>query len=41
MILFKDKINWKMPGGKGFLAHQDYPTWNGYPDSFYVYIAIP
>lgn len=41
MILFKDKINWKMPGGKGFLAHQDFPAWNGYPNSFYTSIAIP
>jgi len=34
--LFKDKLNWKMGGGKGFLAHQDQPAWNDFkPDRFY------
>ena len=27
MCLFKDKINWKLPQGEGFRAHQDYPAW--------------
>tara|TARA_Y100001970_G_C14060290_1_gene763812 strand:+ start:118 stop:876 length:759 start_codon:yes stop_codon:yes gene_type:complete len=26
-ILFKDKINWKYPGGKGFEPHQDGQVW--------------
>ena len=25
-VLFKDKLNYKMPGGGGFLAHQDFTT---------------
>jgi len=35
-ILFKDKINFKMPGGHGFKVHQDAQAgWNVYAD-FYV-----
>jgi 2-aminoethylphosphonate dioxygenase len=37
MYLFKDKLNWKMGGGKGFLAHQDQPAWTDFkPDRFYT-----
>ena len=28
-VLFKDKINWKQPGGKGFEPHQDSQVWEG------------
>ena len=36
MSLFKDKLNWKHPGGKGFKPHQDHPAWNDFnPDIFY------
>lgn len=36
MNLFKDKLNWKKGGGKGFLAHQDHPAWTDFkPDRFY------
>lgn len=28
MLLFKDKINYKLPGGSGFVAHLDAPAYN-------------
>ena len=35
-VLFKEKINFKMPGGDGFKAHQDVQAgWNDYAD-FYI-----
>ena len=34
-VLFKDKINFKMPGGAGFEAHQDQQAgWSTYTDMF-------
>ena len=41
-ILFKDKINFKMPGGAGFTPHQDIqPGWDTYAPYFIsVLIAI-
>lgn len=41
-ILFKDKINFKMPGGGGFTPHQDIqPGWDAYASYFIsVLIAI-
>jgi hypothetical protein len=34
-VLFKDKINFKMPGGHGFKAHQDQQAgWSRYADYF-------
>ena len=29
MVLFKDKVNFKFPGAKGFKAHQDATIWRG------------
>jgi ectoine hydroxylase-related dioxygenase (phytanoyl-CoA dioxygenase family) len=29
LVLFKDKINFKYPGAKGFKAHQDATIWDG------------
>ena len=35
VVLFKDKINFKMPGGPGFKAHQDQQAgWSRYADLF-------
>ena len=35
VVLFKDKINFKMPGGPGFKAHQDQQAgWSTYADLF-------
>ena len=40
MILFKEKINWKLPGGNGFKAHQDHPAWNDFNISKFYSVAI-
>jgi len=41
-VLFKDKVNFKMPGGRGFAPHQDIqPGWDTYAPYFIsVLIAI-
>jgi hypothetical protein len=41
-VLFKEKVNFKMPGGDGFKAHQDIqPGWDDYADFFIsVLVAI-
>jgi 2-aminoethylphosphonate dioxygenase len=41
-VLFKDKINFKMPGGGGFTPHQDIqPGWDAYASYFMsVMIAV-
>lgn len=34
-VLFKEKVNFKLPGGDGFKAHQDIqPGWDDYADYF-------
>ena len=34
-VLFKEKVNFKLPGGDGFKAHQDIqPGWDDYADFF-------
>lgn len=40
MTLFKDKMNWKKPFGKGFQAHQDQPAWSDFPPSRFVSVAF-
>ena len=40
MIIFKDKINWKLSGGKGFKAHQDQPAWNDFNVSRFYSVAL-
>lgn len=40
MNLFKDKMNWKKPFGKGFRAHQDQPAWNDFPPQRFVSVSI-
>ena len=40
MNLFKDKINWKLPNGSGFRAHQDYPAWADFQPHSYVTAAV-
>ena len=39
-ILFKDKMNWKNPGGKGFKPHQDQPAWNDFEPEKYITVAL-
>jgi len=39
--LFKDKLIFKPPGAKGYQMHQDFISWEGFPESFLtVIIAI-
>lgn len=38
--LFKDKMNWKLPGGGGFKAHQDHMAWSDFPPKYYVTLAV-
>jgi ectoine hydroxylase-related dioxygenase (phytanoyl-CoA dioxygenase family) len=39
-VLFKDKVNFKLPGGEGFEAHQDVQAgWNAYA-SYYVSVLV-
>lgn len=40
MNIFKDKINWKMPNGNGFQAHQDHPAWNDLPPKIFYSVAL-
>lgn len=37
---FKDKMNWKLPGGGAFKAHQDHMAWSDFPPKYYVTLAI-
>ena len=39
-ILFKDKLNWKMPGCSGFFAHQDQPAWADFKPNKYITVAL-
>lgn len=39
-VLFKEKINFKLPGGEGFAPHQDIqPGWDDYAD-FFVSVLV-
>lgn len=40
VVPFKDKMNWKRPGGKGFHAHQDHPAWDDFPPKIYYSAAL-
>lgn len=40
MILFKDKINWKLPGGGSFQPHQDHDAWTDFPPNTFTTAAI-
>lgn len=40
MNMFKDKINWKLPGGGKFKPHQDFEAWSDFPVDFFVSCAI-
>lgn len=40
VTIFKDKMNWKQGGGKGFAPHQDHPAWTDFPPSVFYTIAI-
>ena len=38
--LFKEKINFKLPGGGGFEAHQDAPAFGGFGQRFHVTFLV-
>ena len=40
MNLFKEKINWKLPNGSGFRAHQDFPAWSDFKPKYFVTAAV-
>ena len=40
-LLFKEKVNFKLPGGGAFTPHQDFPAWNDLPPKDYITIGIP
>lgn len=41
VVIFKDKINFKQPGGDGFLPHQDAQAgWGAYGHTFHISVAI-
>jgi ectoine hydroxylase-related dioxygenase (phytanoyl-CoA dioxygenase family) len=40
-VLFKEKINFKFPGGGGFAAHQDAPAFTSFDQDYHVTLLIP
>ena len=40
-LLFKEKINFKFPNGKGFLPHQDAPAFSSFKQDYHITILIP
>ncbi len=39
--LFKEKINFKLPGGQGFGAHQDAPAFTHFGQHFHITMLVP
>lgn len=40
-VLFKEKINFKFPGGKGFKAHQDAPAFSSFGQKYHITVLVP
>ena len=40
MTLFKDKLNWKLPGGGAFKPHQDFEAWSDFELSSFITCAL-
>lgn len=40
MVLFKDKLNWKLPGGGAFKPHQDFEAWSDFKLTNFVTCAL-
>src|SRR4029077_5438630 len=38
--LFKEKINFKLPGGAGFQSHQDAPPFTAFGQSYHVTVMV-
>ena len=39
-VLFKEKINFKLPGASGFAPHQDYPAFISFGQSFHITMMV-
>ena len=39
-VLFKEKINFKLPGGAGFSAHQDAPAFTSFNQRYHITVMI-
>ena len=39
-LLFKEKLNYKLPGGSGFLAHQDAPAFASFGQSYHITMLV-
>ncbi len=39
-VLFKEKINFKLPGGEGFAPHQDAPAFTSFGQSFHITMML-
>ena len=39
-VLFKEKINFKFPGGNGFLPHQDAPAFTSFNQHFHITMMV-
>jgi ectoine hydroxylase-related dioxygenase (phytanoyl-CoA dioxygenase family) len=39
-MLFKEKINFKLPGGNGFLPHQDAPAFTSFGQKFHITLMV-
>lgn len=39
-ILFKEKINFKLPGGNGFLPHQDAPAFTTFNQTYHITMMV-
>ena len=40
LVFFKEKINYKLPGGEGFGAHQDAPAFSSFGQRFHVTLLV-
>jgi hypothetical protein len=39
-LLFKEKLNYKLPGGSGFLAHQDAPAFASFEQKYHITMLV-
>lgn len=39
-VIFKEKINFKLPGGAGFAAHQDAPAFDAFGQRYHITVLI-
>jgi hypothetical protein len=39
-VLFKEKVNFKLPGGNGFLAHQDAPAFTSFDQTYHITMMV-